>query len=316
LAKQDVDLHVHTVTSDCGFTTHRRVLELARAAGRRVVAVTDHDTAAGAVAVRDLAARTGDDLLVLVGMELSTADFGHVIVFGRGVEQDWGWRKHSPFPRHIPEHWVAIQAHPYRGHVHGTNGRLRVDELPDLPERIDAVEVWNGGDLIKKTPHLRETLDRLSWEYVRRQGKVAVASSDSHRPIWVHSFYTRLARPIERVDDLVDQIRSGQASPQACDQEHIDWCIEGWRRREIIEWHEAGKDWRSLAAQAGYILEEAEHSLRLFHQVRALQERGASLSQICEETGLPPALAADYLEIVEEEAHSARKRLARRAARA
>ena len=45
--RTDVDLHVHTVTSGCGYTTHRQVLDLARAAGRGVIAVTDHDTAAG-----------------------------------------------------------------------------------------------------------------------------------------------------------------------------------------------------------------------------------------------------------------------------
>ncbi|HEV2121546.1 MAG TPA: PHP domain-containing protein, partial [Chloroflexota bacterium] len=113
----DVDLHVHTLSSNCGYTSHQRLLDLARLEGRRVVAVTDHDSAAGAVAVRDLAARSGDDLLVLVGMELTTSDFGHVILFGRGVEEEWGWRPNEPFPRHIPDHWVAIQAHPFRGKV-------------------------------------------------------------------------------------------------------------------------------------------------------------------------------------------------------
>src|SRR5687768_5841649 len=110
-AARDVDLHVHTLTSACGYTSHRRLLELTRAAGRRVLAVTDHDSARGGVTVRELAARTGDDVLVLVGMELTTSDLGHMILFGRGVEDEWGWKKGSPFPTHIPDHWVAIQAH-------------------------------------------------------------------------------------------------------------------------------------------------------------------------------------------------------------
>ncbi|MGH2354381.1 MAG: PHP-associated domain-containing protein [Chloroflexota bacterium] len=312
--RRDVDLHVHTVTSACGFTTHRRVLDLARAAGRRVVAVTDHDSAAGAVAVRDLAARTGDDLLVLVGMELSTSDFGHVIVFGRGVEAEWGWQRHTPFPRHIPEHWVAIQAHPYRGKVLPRNGAVDVEALPPLPERIDAVEVWNGGDLIKKTPQLRSDLDALSWAYARREGKTPVASSDGHRPIWVHSFFTRFARPIGSVDDAVDQLRSGHVTPHAQEQEHIDWCIAGWRRREVVEWHAAGKDWRALAAEAGYLPDDAERYVARFQQVQALHARGATLAQIGDEAGLSPILVADYLAILEEEQHSAAKRRAKAAA--
>jgi hypothetical protein len=306
----DVDLHVHTVTSACGFSSHARILDLARAAGRGVVAVTDHDSAAGAVAVRDLAARSGDDVVVLVGMELTTSDFGHVVVFGRGVEEDWGWRKHSPFPRDLPEHWVAIQAHPFRDLVKGRLEIGEVPELPALPERIDAVEVWNGGDLIKKSPHLRDELNALSWEYVQRNAKRAVASSDGHRPIWVHSFFTRFARPIASVEDVVDQIRSGAVTPQAREQTHVDWCIDGWRRRETVEWHEAGKDWRALGAAAGYDAAEAAGWIATFQQVRDLNERGATLAQICQATGLPAHLAADYLQIVEEEAHSAGKRAA------
>jgi hypothetical protein len=306
--RADVDLHVHTVTSACGFTTHQRILDLARAAGRGVVAVTDHDSAAGAVAVRDLAARSGDDTLVLVGMELTTSDFGHVVLFGRGVEEDWGWRKLDPFPTNIPDHWVAIQAHPYRDLVKGRDVVGDLPPLPDLPERIDAVEVWNGGDLIKKSPHLRAELNELSRAHAQRNGKVAVASSDGHRPIWVHSFFTRFARPIESVDDVVDQIRSGAVAPQARDQEHVEWCIDGWRRREIVEWHEAGKDWRALGAAAGYDPDEAAPWIATFQHVRRLALQGATLAQICDETGLAPHLAADYLEIVEEEAHSARRR--------
>ena len=308
---QDVDLHVHSVTSSCGFSTHQRLLDLARASGRAVLAVTDHDTAAGALAVRDLAERNGQDMHVLVGMELSTSDFGHVILFGRGVEQDWGWRRLQPFPRHIPEHWVAIQAHPFRDSVKGMATLGDVAPLPDLPERIDAVEVWNGGDLIKKSPHLRAELNALSRAYVDHNRKVAVASSNGHRPIWVHSFYTHFARPIRSVDDLVDQIRGGDVTPRACDEAHIEWCIDGWRRREIVEWHEAGSDWRALSAASGYDLDDAQCTIDTFRQVRDLAARGATLPQIGDQAGLTPEIAADYLDIVAEEQHSAAKRLAR-----
>lgn len=307
--RRDVDLHVHSRTSACGYSTHQRLLDLARAGWRGVLAVTDHDSPAGGIAVRDLARRTGDDVLVLVGMELSTSDFGHVVVFGRGVEDDWGWVKGSPFPRDIPEHWVAIQAHPYRGKIAVIDGTVEAQELPALPERIDAVEVWNGGDRTKKAPHLRAEYHDLSWQYVRCNGKVAVASSDGHRPIWVHSYYTRFERPIESVDGFVDQLRAGHVAPRSQDDAHLQWCFEGHRRREVIEWHEAGKGWRALAAAGGHNLQEAEGVLTTFGRVQDLESRGASLAQVSGETGLDPGMAAEYLDIVEEEKHSAAKRI-------
>jgi hypothetical protein len=300
-ALTDVDLHVHTLSSNCGYTSHQRLLDLTRAEGRKVVAVTDHDSAAGGVAVRDLAARSGDDILVLIGMELTTRDFGHVIVFGRGVEEDWGWRAHEPFPRHIPDHWVAIQAHPYRGKVTQTADGLQVETLPELPARIDAVEVWNGGDILKKTPRMRADLDRLSRSYIREHGKTAVASSDGHRPIWIHTFFTRFTRPLLSVDDLVQQIRAGECSPQTRDEAFLQESITRWGRREVVEWRESGKDWRAMASAAGYNSADAERLVALFDQVRNMNERGASPAEIGCETGLSPFEVADYLGVVEEE---------------
>jgi hypothetical protein len=307
-ATRDVDLHVHTLSSACGYTSHARVLELARAAGRRVVAVTDHDSAAGGMAVRDLAARTGDDLLVLVGMELTTSDLGHVVLFGQGVEEDWGWQKNRPFPRDIPEHWVAIQAHPYRAKVVMHGDTIEAEALPALPERIDAVEVWNGGDILKKTPGLRPALDRLSRDYLRTYGKTAVASSDGHRPIWIHSFFTRFARPLDSVDDVVDQIRAGDVAPMARDEAYLAGCMARWRRRDVVEWQQNGHDWRAMARDAGYDADEAACRLALFEQVRGLASTGATVAQVAEETGLEPEEAIDYLSIVEEQTGFARAR--------
>jgi hypothetical protein len=308
---RDVDLHVHTFASKCGYVPPRRLLELTRAAGRRVVAVTDHDSAEGAVAVRDLAARTGDDLMVLVGMELTTSDLGHVVLFGRGVEDDWGWQPNQPFPRDIPDHWLAIQAHPFRGKVMQNGHGLEVERLPALPERIDAVEVWNAGDVLKKTPGLRAALDRVSWDYVREHGKTAVASSDGHRPLWVHSFFTRTERPLESVDDLVAQVRGGRVSPQMQDEAHLEGCRALWRRRAVIEWHEAGLDWRARALADGYTPEQCEQLLDTFTRVRDLSRRGATVGQVAGETGLTAEEAADFLHVVEEETGWAERRAGR-----
>ena len=300
-AARDVDLHVHTLTSACGYTSHRRLLELTRAAGRRVVAVTDHDSAQGGLAVRELAARTGDDLFVLVGMELTTSDLGHVVLFGRGVEEEWGWKKGQPFPRDIPDHWAAIQAHPYRQKVILRDGETIAETLPDLPDRIDAVEVWNGGDVLKKMPGLRAALDTVSRAYIERFGKVAVASSDGHRPLWVNSFFTRFDRPIESADDAVDQLRAGRVQPMARDEAHYRDCAMRWQRREVVEWLEGGKDWRALAAAAGYEREDAECRVALYTQAKALAERGATVAQVAEELTLSPEEAADVLSVVEEQ---------------
>lgn len=313
-ALTDVDLHVHTHTSACGYTSHRRLLELTRAAGRRVVAVTDHDSAEGAVAVRDLARLTGDDVLVLTGMELTTSDQGHVVIFGRGVEEEWGWRRNDPFPENLPDHWVAIKAHPFRTRVTRRGDVLDVDPPPAPSPRIDAVELWNAGDILKKAVGLRADYDRLSRDYVNQYGKVAVAASDGHRPTWVHTFFTRFARPLESVDDLVQQIRDGQVTPMASAEDTLDRAVNRWWPRAVVEWHEAGLDWRHMALASGYEADEASSLIAMFERARDLVACGATISQIAGELTLSPDDAADYVSMVEEEAGRAARRPPRPAA--
>lgn len=70
------DLHVHTVHSD-GLYTPAQVIDLARRAGLRAVAITDHDTIAGVGPARQ--ASLGLDLEVIAGVEISSSYRGREI---------------------------------------------------------------------------------------------------------------------------------------------------------------------------------------------------------------------------------------------
>jgi predicted metal-dependent phosphoesterase TrpH len=74
------DLHIHTNHSD-GEPTVRAVLDTVAARGDiAVIAITDHDTIAGAVKARALLAEGGYRFEVIVGEEVTTRD-GHVVGF-------------------------------------------------------------------------------------------------------------------------------------------------------------------------------------------------------------------------------------------
>lgn len=299
----DIDLHVHSMSSACGYLSAEEIVAHARAGGRRVVAVSDHNTAAGAIAVRDLVDRTGGDLLVLVGMELSTSDAGHVLVYGEGVERDWGWRPGQAMPRHLPDDWVAIKAHPFREVVkHAPPGPLR-DDLPDLPGCIDAVERWNGNDLLVKSPDRRGELDAASISYIARQGKVGVAASDAHRATSLHAFYTRFPRPVRSVRDVVDQVKSGQVQPGRVPEDDLEVRRVAWRRRRVVGWYVDKIDWVAAAAACGHDPCEAAETVASFKGVRRLVRAGASPGQVAVDAGLPRSIADDYVAILREESH-------------
>ena len=79
----------------------------------------------------------------------------------------------------------------------------------------------------------------------------------------------------------------------------------------MIEWQQAGKDWRGLAAAGGHDLETAAGVLATFERVQNLDFRGATMAQIAGETTLETHMVAEYLDIVDEEKHSSAKREAK-----
>ena len=303
-----IDLHLHTTASPCGYQTPAQVVAHARAAGRLTIAITDHNTARGALAARDLVARTGGDVNVLIGMELTTSDFGHVVVFGKGVEDDWGWRSGMPMPRDLPDDWVAIQAHPFR-HSGGRSGPL-VGTFPDLPASISAIERWNGNDVLHKFPHRRDELDTASMDYIKAQSArtgrriTPVASSDAHRSASVHAFHTLFPRPVRTVADLAEQIRSGEAVPGRLPEPELAAMRDAHARREVIGDYLKGSDWAYKALRDGRDPDASAHAIRMFGVARHIIRRGGTQADIVASTGMPEAHARDYAAIVHEEGHS------------
>ncbi len=72
------DIHVHTTFSD-GLSTPRQVLDFAQNHGLDLIAITDHDSVAGAHAARELHARGHYDFDLIVGTEVTTAFGVHVL---------------------------------------------------------------------------------------------------------------------------------------------------------------------------------------------------------------------------------------------
>jgi len=70
-----VDFHVHTCYSGDSFTPLEAVIEACRNRGLGKVAITDHNTIAGALALREMAPD-----LVIVGEEIKT-DVGEIIAY-------------------------------------------------------------------------------------------------------------------------------------------------------------------------------------------------------------------------------------------
>lgn len=179
------DFHCHTRHSPDSRLSEDRFLELAVERGLTHVAVTDHNTIEGSVAVRARAAELGldDRLTVILAEEVSTADGEIVALF---IE--------STIPRDLTAEATADAIreqgglvsvpHPYdpfrRSHI--TPEAL--DRLA-ATDRIDLIEVFNS----------RVTLGRHNEdaaEFAARHHLPRVACSDSHTAMEVAMSFNAL----------------------------------------------------------------------------------------------------------------------------
>ncbi|MEY9992124.1 hypothetical protein ABIE67_004156 [Streptomyces sp. V4I8] len=170
------DCHLHSWFSD-GRRTPAEIAALARAAGLDFINSSEHNTHS---AHAHWASEAGDDLLIMLGEEVTTRN-GHVVALGTdpGTFVDWRYRardnRFGRFARQIRKSGgLVVPAHPHATCV-GCNWKFGFGEA-------DAVEVWNG----PYTPDDEVTL--ADWDSMLvasvREGRdwiPAMGNSDAHR---------------------------------------------------------------------------------------------------------------------------------------
>ncbi len=200
------DLHLHTSYSDGQPSVVELLDHIAARTDLTVIAITDHDTIAGAEVAQALARREGYPFEVIVGEEVSTRD-GHIV--GLFLE------------RAVPPHLSAAEA---VAAIHAQGGlafaphpffndrpwrdRRPMDGVGKVLERlpVDAIEVDNS------TPFL----ERANWRarrYARRRGLPALGASDAHIALASGKSFTNF--PGRGADDLRRAILAGTVKPGA-----------------------------------------------------------------------------------------------------
>ena len=187
------DLHNHTYFSPDSILSPEQVVERVHRAGLDCIAITDHNTVRGGLAVREIA----DGFQVIVGEEVRTAD-GEVL--GLFLEED--------IPRGLParETIALIKAqggivgvpHPF-DHLRSA---LNEAEMEALIAEIDFIEALNSR--IVFAVH-----NKLALEFARRHDKPVSAASDAHSPREVGRSYVEMP-PFTGPGDFLESLRQGR----------------------------------------------------------------------------------------------------------
>lgn len=131
------DCHVHSARSHAADQTPAQLVAEARAFGLDFIAVTEHN-----VAATPASWAAGDDLLVILGQEVTTRT-GHWVALGLAPGQEVEWRygvRDDVLDRHLAPvrdaGGLCVAAHPHAPYPSGV--------LMYPFDSFDLVEVWNG----------------------------------------------------------------------------------------------------------------------------------------------------------------------------
>ena len=157
------DMHVHTRHSKkCGWMRPERLVEVAIERGLSGLAVTDHNTTAGALEVADLVRDEGLLLEVIVGEEINT-DRGEVLAYFIDEEIEPG-----PFEEVLSDirraGGISAIPHPFERIRKGFCG------VETVLEEVDAIEVLNA----------RCLFNRRALDLCREGEKPMLGGSDAH----------------------------------------------------------------------------------------------------------------------------------------
>ncbi len=160
------DLHIHTKCSKCGTMSPERLLKLAKKKGLNGIAVTDHNTIKGALAVTQ--ANKDENFRVIIGAEIMT-QYGEILAYNLKEEI-----KSRDFDEVIDEihkqGGLAVMAHPFGPGV--IRKALPKDHSKVNLKKLDGFEILNG----RTFPWQNKQAEKVSKEL----GLTGTAGSDTH----------------------------------------------------------------------------------------------------------------------------------------
>jgi predicted metal-dependent phosphoesterase TrpH len=192
-----VELHTHTCYSkDCLTPLDKFISECRRKKLDRV-AVTDHNTTAGAFRLKEMAPD-----LIIVGEEIKT-DSGEIIAYFLAEEVPIGLPVREAIDRVRDQGGIVGVSHPA--------DRLRreamgLDRLEPIVDRVDALEVFNARCLYKSD-------NEAARDFAARHAKIGFAGSDAHTLVELGRA-TLTMKEFDSAQTFLESLRTAQLNTQ------------------------------------------------------------------------------------------------------
>ena len=211
-----VETHSHTWWSEDSLTGPRAILQLCRRRQIDRIAITDHNTAEGALALRRMAPD-----LIIVGEEIMTSE-GELLAWFLRESVPPGLSAEETIRRLRDQGAVISVSHPFDRYRKGAWGR---DQLERIADRVDAIEVFNARCI-------RAEDNERALAFAREHDIAGSVGSDAH---WGPEYgrALQLMRPFS--DDPQDFLEALRSADRLCRASsplvHFSSTAAKWARR-------------------------------------------------------------------------------------
>jgi predicted metal-dependent phosphoesterase TrpH len=191
----NVDLHSHTLWSKDCLTSFETIIRLCQARGVDRIAITDHNTAEGALAMQKLAPD-----LVIVGEEIMTTK-GEILAYFLKESVPRGLTPQETIKRLRDQGAVISVSHPFD---RLRKGAWEEADLLEIMHLVDAIEIFNSRCLFKAD-------NERAAAFARQHNLTSTAGSDAHtRPEYGKG--TMRMQPFEGPGDFLASLKHGQVN--------------------------------------------------------------------------------------------------------
>jgi predicted metal-dependent phosphoesterase TrpH len=214
-----VDMHVHTRFSD-SFNKVSKILRNAEKKGIGI-AITDHNEIRGVLRALDLKKELSSDVPVVPGIEISSAEGPHILVYFSCIHELMHfYRSHIEPKKNINPHTntnltlaelvrvtkgydcITSVAHPFSVAYTNVPNNIRKGYIdPSFLDHIDAIEVLNGA--------VSKSANENAIDYAYSLGKSITGGSDAHSLFEIGKIVT-YARA-NSLKDFFEQIKRGRS---------------------------------------------------------------------------------------------------------
>jgi predicted metal-dependent phosphoesterase TrpH len=186
----NVDLHSHTLWSKDCLTPFETIIRLCERRGIDRIAITDHNTADGALAMQKLAPD-----LVIVGEEIMTPH-GEILAYFVQESVPAGLSPDETIRRLRDQGAVISVSHPFD---QLRKGAWREEDLLKIIDKVDAIEIFNARCMIPSD-------NDKAIAFARQHNLIGTVGSDAHTSPEYGRAMTRL-NPFEGPSDFLAALR-------------------------------------------------------------------------------------------------------------